>query len=58
VSPDVVVISCGEENKSKYPSVEVLSRLENMAGEIEVFRTDGDGTIDFITDGKRLWVEK
>jgi competence protein ComEC len=53
----VAVISCGEDNKFKCPSVEVLSRLENGTGEIDIFRTDRDGTIDFTTDGEKLWVE-
>jgi len=27
-----------------------------MLGEDSVYRTDEDGTIEFITDGERLWV--
>jgi competence protein ComEC len=57
VSPRIAVICCGEENKYKYPGAEVLFRLENGPEEVEIFRTDRDGTIDFTTDGKRLWVE-
>ena len=57
VSPQVAVISCGADNKFGHPSVEVVSRLERKLGGGNIYRTDEHGTIDFITDGERLWVE-
>jgi len=34
-----------------------MGRLEKEVGSENIYRTDEDGTIDFITDGERLWVE-
>jgi len=57
-NPQIAVISCGAENEFGHPSEEVLERLGEKVGEENVFRTDINGTIDFITDGERLWVER
>ena len=57
VDPEVAVISVGEDNPFGHPSPEVLERLIDRLGEDNVYRTDEDGTIEFITDGERLWVE-
>jgi len=54
VTPQVAVISVGAENDYGHPSREVLDRL----ADIPTYRTDVDGTIEFITDGERLWVRK
>jgi beta-lactamase superfamily II metal-dependent hydrolase len=35
----------------------VWQRLIDRLGEDGVYRTDQDGTIEFITDGETLWVE-
>ena len=51
ISPDVAVISVGADNKFGHPSNDVLDRLSDT----QVFRTDINGTIEFITDGSRLW---
>jgi competence protein ComEC len=56
--PQIAVISCGADNKFGHPDGEVLERLGEKAGEENVLRTDINGTIDFTTDGERLWVEK
>jgi competence protein ComEC len=56
VSPQVAVISVGEGNPFGHPSDEVLERLKAKLGEENIYRTDVQGTIEFITDGKRLWV--
>jgi hypothetical protein len=34
----------------------VLDRLART-GEVETLRTDEPGTIEFVTDGQRLWVQ-
>jgi competence protein ComEC len=55
VSPQVAVISVGD-NPFGHPSNEVLARLEAELGSSNIYRTDEQGTIEFITDGERLWV--
>jgi competence protein ComEC len=57
VSPGVAVISVGKENRFGHPSGEVINRLEERLGTGNIFRTDQQGTIEFITDGERLWVK-
>ncbi len=56
VNPQVAVISVGADNTYGHPTVEVLDRLEQQTGEDNIYRTDENGTIEFITDGKKLWV--
>jgi len=56
VAPEVAVISVGADNTFGHPSPEVLERLIDRVGEDNVYRTDEDGTIEFITDGDRLWL--
>jgi len=55
-NPQVAVISVGEDNLFGHPSREVVERLEEKLGSENIFRTDEQGTIEFITDGERLWV--
>jgi len=56
VAPEVAVISVGADNPFGHPGPEVMERLIGRLGEDNVYRTDEDGTIEFITDGERLWV--
>ena len=56
VVPEIAVISVGADNSFGHPSPEVAERLINRLGDDGVYRTDDDGTIEFITDGERLWV--
>lgn len=58
VDPEVAVISVGAENKFGHPSPEVMGRLNNRLGKDKVYRTDKNGTIEFTTDGERLWMKK
>jgi competence protein ComEC len=53
VEPEIAVISVGEGNNFGHPDRTTVARL----GEAEIYRTDGNGTVSFITDGERLWVE-
>ena len=53
VNPRLAVISVGADNKFGHPSDEVLERL----GTENIYRTDKHGTIEFTTNGERLWVE-
>ncbi|TET13589.1 MAG: DNA internalization-related competence protein ComEC/Rec2 [Dehalococcoidia bacterium] len=56
VDPQLAVISVGEGNPFGHPSPEVVERLGEMVGEDSVYLTSQQGTIELITDGKRLWV--
>ncbi len=57
VTPRWVVISAGLDNQYGHPHPEVVERLESMVGERGIFSTATMGTIDFSTDGVRLWVD-
>jgi len=57
VNPRLAVISAGVDNKFGHPSDEVLDRLKERLDPENIYRTDQQGTIEFITDGERLWVE-
>jgi len=35
----------------------VVERLVDRLSEEKVYRTDKNGTIEFITDGEKLWVK-
>jgi competence protein ComEC len=56
VDPELAVISVGADNSFGHPGPEVVKRLIDRLGEDNVYRTDEDGTIEFITDGERLWL--
>jgi competence protein ComEC len=58
-SPRIAVISVGAQNRFGHPAGEVLERLQAQTGN-KVFTTAGNGTVEFISDGNRLWyrVEK
>ncbi len=57
VDPQVAVISAGKNNPYGHPHHEVLERLIKRLGKDNIYRTDENGTIEFITDGERLWVQ-
>lgn len=50
--PAAALISAGRGNVYGHPAPEVLSRLR--AARIETFRTDRDGQIDLLTDGRQI----
>ncbi len=52
VSPTWAVISCGEDNSYGHPAAEVLNRLRAMG--VQVFRTDEQGSIVAVSDGKEI----
>ncbi len=52
VRPTVAIISSGDGNPYGHPSPELLERLETAG--IRVLRTDTNGAIHVITDGKRI----
>ncbi len=57
VNPQIAVISVGADNPFGHPSPEVIERLQQKLGSQSIYRTDEHGTIEFITDGERLWVK-
>ncbi len=52
VTPEYAVISVGEGNRYKHPSEDVVKELSDRG--IKIYRTDLDGDIVFISDGKQL----
>ena len=56
VNPQLAVISVGADNPFGHPTPEVMKRLEEKLGSENIYRTDEQGTIEFITDGEKLWV--
>lgn len=57
VTPSVAVVSVGTDNSFGHPRHEVLERLGEAVGNDAIFRTDRDGTVEFISDGRALWVK-
>ena len=57
VNPQIAVISAGADNPYGHPSPVVIDRLREKLGSENIYRTDKQGTIEFITDGERLWVK-
>jgi len=52
VHPQIACISVGADNLYNHPDQKVLSRLQNSLGSSgRIYRTDKNGTIEFITDG-------
>lgn len=52
VNPQYAVISCGKDNQYGHPYEATLQKLKN--NNIEILRTDENGTIIFSTDGENL----
>lgn len=52
LTPRCAVISCGKNNAYGHPSSAVLERLARAG--CTVFRTDRDGTVTLVTDGKSI----
>ncbi len=54
VSPQISIISAGEENPYGHPNPELLERLRESG--TRIFRTDLDGAVKILTDGRSLEV--
>jgi competence protein ComEC len=54
--PQVAVISVGASNKFGHPGDKAMARLQKKLGQEKIYRTDEHGTVQFTTDGERLWV--
>ena len=57
VSPSAAVVSVGSANRFGHPSPAVLDKLSDVSGLGTIYRTDRNGTIEFISDGELLWVK-
>ena len=55
ISPELAVISVGKNNSYGHPRQETL-KLLTEAG-VKVMRTDSDGDVEVVSDGKRWWVK-
>ncbi len=56
VNPQLAIISVGEDNPHGHPTTEVMTRLEERIKSEKIYRTDDHGTVEFITNGEKLWV--
>lgn len=54
VRPWVAVVSVGADNPFDHPSDEVMARVAETG--IPIYRTDEHGDVEFISNGRRLWV--
>ena len=50
--PEYAVISCGKDNQYGHPDTDVMDKLESM--DIQVYRTDKQGTIVAVSDGTTI----
>ena len=53
VNPWLIVISVGDDNPFGYPSGEVVDSLKQKLGQENIYHTNEDGIIEFITNGER-----
>jgi competence protein ComEC len=58
VNPDIAVVSVGTDNRFALPQAEVVDRLVTRVGSDRLYFTSTHGTIEFITDGKGLWLKR
>ncbi len=56
VDPDYATISAGQKNKYKLPAYITVRRVERLG--IPLYRTDQDGTIEFLVEGGKIEVKK
>ncbi len=53
VDPKIAIIMVGKNNNFNHPSLRLIKRLDKL--NIKLFRTDQDGTIKIISDGKKIY---
>ncbi len=54
IDPEVAVLCVGADNSFGHPTEDILDKLKN----VEVYRTDQDGTIEIISDGEGYQITK
>jgi competence protein ComEC len=54
VSPEIVVISVGENNRYGFPNHEILERYKKIGA--KVYRTDVHGAVEVSSDGRKIFV--
>ena len=52
-TPDIAVISCGYKNSYGHPHRSTLDNLESVNS--KVFRTDVNGSMQFYSDGNKIY---
>ena len=52
VTPEIVAISCGKDNKYGHPHAEALANFQKVGA--TVYRTDLEGTLVFVSDGTTI----
>lgn len=57
INPEIAVISVGSDNSYGHPHAEVIDTLASYIDDDRIYRTDISGTVEFITDGNRLWIK-
>jgi len=55
VSPSMAVISVGKRNSYGHPAPEALKLLRDAG--VKILRTDQDGDVEIVSDGKSYWVK-
>ncbi|MDR7568277.1 MAG: DNA internalization-related competence protein ComEC/Rec2 [Armatimonadota bacterium] len=55
IAPRIAVLSVGARNPFGHPHPQILRRYVRLG--VRMYRTDEDGAVTVITDGRRLWVE-
>lgn len=56
VNPQYAIIQCGKDNSYGHPSQETVDKLTEAG--IQIYRTDQDGTVRIISDGKTVSATK
>ena len=56
VNPSVAVISVGDDNRFGHPHAEALQALQSLLPEERIFYTSVNGSVQFISDGRKLRV--
>jgi len=56
VNPQAAVISVGADSPHGHPNPRVMERLSEIVDREQIYLTSEQGTIEFTTDGERLWV--
>lgn len=56
IDPEIVIISVGQNNSLGRPNEDVLGRLINETESDNLYRSDRNGSVEFVTDGQNLWV--